>query len=115
MANQKTFNLIIVIIFIFIFGVFIYSSVNRSDYYEEGINNLNIKSVVSRKFTAVDNHNIQYIIYNNDSVIISNNWDKYIDVGDSIIKPEGSTIFVVKNINKYIEFDYTNPGQLPPR
>ncbi|BEV05504.1 hypothetical protein [Chryseobacterium gambrini] len=45
--------------------------------------------------------------------MISESWDHYINIGDSIIKPEGSAKMIIKNTDKYIEFDFNNPGLLP--
>jgi uncharacterized membrane protein len=109
--NEKNKNLLIIIVFIA--GAFIYNYIKGSRSYEEEIESLNINSVVRKKFINYDNHGIPYIIYDNDSIIVFQNWEGLIDVGDSIIKPEGSTKVIVKNINKYIEFDYNNPSQLP--
>jgi hypothetical protein len=110
--NQKTANLLIVIAIIG--GAAIYSSLYPGKSYEEEVEELNIKSVVCKKFTDTENHGTLYLVYKNDSVAISQLWDQYISIGDSIIKPKGYQIMIVKNINKYIEFDFQNSGQLPP-
>jgi len=106
--NEKMTNLLVIIIVIllmFVFGVF---KKNKPSY-EEEIENVKIKSVVRKKFINYSNHGIPYVVYSNDSIIISRNWEDHIAIGDSIIKPEGSTIITIKNLNKYIEFDYNNP------
>ncbi|WP_288462196.1 hypothetical protein [uncultured Chryseobacterium sp.] len=45
--------------------------------------------------------------------MISESWDQYISVGDSIIKPEQSTELTIKNKDKYFELDFNNPNLLP--
>jgi|UPI0006479CB7 uncharacterized membrane protein len=109
--KEKNGNLLIIIIFIA--GVLIYGSLKKSKSFEEEIETLNINSVVRKKFINYNNHGIPYIVYDNDSIIVYQSWEDQIAVGDSIIKPEGSTKVIVKSINKYIEFDYNNPSQLP--
>jgi hypothetical protein len=47
--------------------------------------------LLQRKFVNYDNHGIHSIVYEKDSIMISESWDQYINVGDSIIKPEQST------------------------
>lgn len=113
MVTWKISNLLVVIIALLI-GVSLYRSRLEDASNDEGIKDLNIKSVIRRKFTAVNNHNTHYLIYGKDSISTYDYWDPYINVGDSIVKPENSTKLIIKNINKYIEFDYNNPRQLPP-
>ncbi len=108
--NQKTANRLITLVFIA--GIFIYGSMGKT--YEEEIENLNINSVVLKKFTDTGNHGTLYLFYKNDSIIISREWDQYIAVGDSVIKPKGSYIMTIRNVNKYVDFDFQNPNQLPP-
>lgn len=93
--------------------IIIYKSLYKDETYEEEIEKKEIKSVVAKKFVNYDNHGIHYIVYEKDSIMISESWDQYISVGDSIIKPEQSTQLVIKNKDKYIEFDFNNPNLLP--
>lgn len=93
--------------------VIIYKSLYKDETYEEEIEKKEIKSIVAKKFVNYDNHGIHYIVYEKDSIMISDSWDQYISVGDSIIKPEQSTQLVIKNKDKYIEFDFNNPNLLP--
>ncbi|HCR74980.1 MAG TPA: hypothetical protein DIW37_00935 [Chryseobacterium sp.] len=93
--------------------VIIYKSLYKDETYEEEIEKKEIKSVVAKKFVNYDNHGIHYIVYEKDSIMISESWDQYINVGDSIIKPEQSTQLIIKNKDKYIEFDFNNLNLLP--
>jgi len=93
--------------------VIIYKSLYKDETYEEEIEKKEIKSVVAKKFVNYDNHGIHYIVYEKDSIMISESWDQYISVGDSIIKPEQSTELTIKNKDKYVEFDFNNPNLLP--
>jgi len=102
------------LVVIFAIGfVIIYKSMYKDETYEEKIEKTGIKSVVAKKFVNYDNHGIHYIVYEKDSIMISESWDQYINVGDSIIKPEQSTELTIKNKDKYIEFDFNNPNLLP--
>ncbi|WP_185207203.1 hypothetical protein [Chryseobacterium sp. C3] len=102
------------LVVIFAIGfVIIYKSLYKDETYEEEIEKKEIKSVVEKKFVNYDNHGIHYIVYENDSIMISESWDQYISVGDSIIKPEQSTQLIIKNKDKYIEFDFNNLNLLP--
>ncbi|MDO3423823.1 hypothetical protein QWT87_02905 [Chryseobacterium sp. APV1] len=93
--------------------VIIYKSLYKDETYEEEIEKKEIKSVVAKKFVNYDNHGIHYIVYEKDSIMISESWDQYINVGDSIIKPEQSTQLIIKNKDKYIELDFNNPNLFP--
>lgn len=102
------------LVVIFAIGfVIIYKSLYKDETYEEEIEKKEIKSVVAKKFVNYDNQSIHYIVYENDSIMISESWDQYISVGDSIIKPEQSTQLIIKNKDKYIEFDFNNLNLLP--
>lgn len=111
MMNEKTRNTLIVIIIIGL--MIIYKSLYKDETYEEEIEKKEIKSVVAKKFVNYDNHGVHYIVYEKDSIMISESWDQYINVGDSIIKPEQSTQLIIKNKDKYIEFDFNNLNLLP--
>lgn len=86
--------------------VIIYKSLYKDETYEEEIEKKEIKSVVAKKLVNYDNHGIHYIVYEKDSIMISESCDQYISVGDSIIKPEQSTELTIKNKDKYIGFDF---------
>jgi len=94
------------LVVIFAIGfVIIYKSLYKDETYEEEIEKEEIKSVVAKKFVNYDNQSIHYIVYEKDSIMISESWDQY--------KPEQSTQLVIKNKDKYIEFDFNNPNLLP--
>ncbi|PVV61924.1 hypothetical protein DD829_00690 [Chryseobacterium sp. HMWF035] len=109
--NRNTQNTLIVIIIIGL--MIVYKSLYKDETYEEKIEKTVIKSVVLRKSVNYSNHGIHSIVYEKDSIMISESWDQYISVGDSIIKPEQSTELIIKNKDKYIEFDFNNPNLLP--
>ncbi|WP_123906771.1 hypothetical protein [Chryseobacterium sp. HMWF035] len=111
MMNRNTQNTLIVIIIIGL--MIVYKSLYKDETYEEKIEKTVIKSVVLRKSVNYSNHGIHSIVYEKDSIMISESWDQYISVGDSIIKPEQSTELIIKNKDKYIEFDFNNPNLLP--
>lgn len=106
--NEKTQNILIVIVFIGL--AVVCKSLYKDETYEEEVEKLNIKSVVLRKFINYSNHGIPYVVYGNDSIIVYRNWEDQIVVGDSIIKPEGSTKVIIKNTNKYVELITIVPG-----
>ncbi len=109
--NRNTQNTLIVIVII---GLMIfYKPLHKDETYEEKIEKTGIKSVVLRKSVNYSNHGIHSIVYEKDSIMISQSWDHYISIGDSIIKPEGSAKVIIKNTDKYIEFDFNNSGLLP--
>lgn len=111
MMNRNMQNTLIVIVII---GLMIfYKPLYKDETYEEKIEKTGIKSVVLRKSVNYSNHGIHSIVYEKDSIMISDSWDHYISIGDSIIKPEGSAKVIIKNTDKYIEFDFNNPGLLP--
>lgn len=89
MVTWKISNLLVVIIALLI-GVSLYRSRSEDASNDEGIKDLNIKSVIRQIFTAVNNHNMHYLIYDKDSILIDESWDPYINIGDSIVKPENS-------------------------
>lgn len=111
MMNRNTQNTLIVIIIIGL--MIVYKSLYKDEIYEEKIEKTGIKSVVLRKSVNYSNHGIHSIVYEKDSIMISDSWDHYISIGDSIIKPEGSAKMIIKNTDKYVEFDFNNPGLLP--
>lgn len=60
------------LVVIFAIGfVIIYKSLYKDETYEEEIEKKEIKSVVAKKFVNYDNHGIHYVVYEKDSIMIS--------------------------------------------
>lgn len=108
--NLKYKDLIVFIIFIMLMVLIgiIFPSRNNKNLIDE-LKHKNIKSIIYRKSIYYENHGIPYIVYGKfDSLIIYRDWESKIEIGDSIIKPKGSTTLIIKNLKKIEYLDYTN-------
>jgi|GEM_PF-353452 hypothetical protein len=111
LMSKKTGDFLMILFFGLCVLMYRYFSGNINESYEDEIENLNINSLVTKKFIDYSNHGIPYVVHDNDSIIIYREWEDKIAVGDSIIKPKGSSLMTIKNTDKLINFDYKNPIQ----
>jgi hypothetical protein len=79
---------------------------SKNDSFLKEVEDKEIKSIIIKKYINKENHNICYIIYDKDSIIVFQDWWDKISEGDSIIKPKGSVELLIKNQNKMEKFKY---------
>ena len=72
----------------------------------EQIKNKEIKSIIIKKYINEENHNIPFIVYYNDSLIVPRAWWDKISEGDSIIKQKESLELLIKSTNKVEVFHF---------
>lgn len=109
MTNRNR-NLLIILIIIAttVLYKFIFPS-NKEDVFLDEMKQREIKSIVYKKTIDFENHGIPYIVYRKkDSIIIYRDWENKIEIGDSILKPKGSLVLVIKNLNKIERLSYEN-------
>jgi hypothetical protein len=102
--NKNLVVILLVATSVFLYK-FVFSSQDEGGFLDK-IRDKDIKSIVSKKYIDYDNHNIAFLVYNKDCIVIYRDWWDKVSVGDSILKPKGSLEVVIKNFDKIEKFDY---------